>query len=99
MAKNTENETTQETAQVQTAPDAAQVQNPAEEKVDIFIPKGAANDDPNLFVSVNGVNYLLPRGQTSRVPKHIADEIKRSWKAEDLQDRRIDELKDNKKSE
>lgn len=89
MDKNTEKETTQETDQVQ---------KKAEEKVEIFIPKGAANDDPNLFVSVNGVNYLLPRGQSSCVPKHIAEEIKRSWKAEELQDRRIDALKDTQKS-
>ena len=34
----------------------------AEDRVEIFVPKGYANDDPNLFISVNGVNYLLPRG-------------------------------------
>ena len=48
---------------------------PAEERVEVFIPRGSANDDPNLFVSVNGVNYLLPRGKKSLVPPHITEEI------------------------
>lgn len=59
---------------------------------DIFIPKGYANDDPNLFVSVNGKNYLLPKGKTSSVPKHVAEEIKRSLKAEEIQDANAEKL-------
>lgn len=94
MEDKNELETTPETAGKTTKAKKA-----AEEKAEIFIPRGAANDDPNLFVSVNGVNYLLPKGKSSKVPKHIAEEIKRSWKAEELQDKRIDELKDDKKSE
>lgn len=94
MEDKNELETTPETAGKTTKAKKA-----TEEKVEIFIPRGAANDDPNLFVSVNGVNYLLPKGKSSKVPKHIAEEIKRSWKAEELQDKRIDELKDDKKSE
>ena len=27
--------------------------------VEVFIPKGYINEEPNLLVSVNGVNYLL----------------------------------------
>ena len=43
---------------------AAEVAEPADDgREDIFIPRGPKNDDPNLFVSVNGKNYLLPRGQ------------------------------------
>lgn len=48
---------------------------------DIFVPMGQANEDPNLFVGINGVNYILPRGQTSRVPKFVAEEIRRCWAA------------------
>ena len=34
-----------------------------EEKLEeVFIPRNAANKDPNYFVAVNGVSYLLPRG-------------------------------------
>ena len=54
----------------------------AEERVDIYIPRAAGNDEPNLFVSINGKNYILPKGQTSSVPKHVAEEIERSRRAE-----------------
>ena len=63
-----------------------------EDKVDIFVPRGYANDEPNLLISVNGVNYLLPKGKTSKVPKHIADEFHRSQKAQTKLDERIDQM-------
>ena len=59
---------------------------------EIFIPKGQANDDPNYFVSINGVNYLLPRGKTSKVPPEVAYEIRRSMRAQEKMDERIDEM-------
>ena len=59
---------------------------------EIYIPKGAANDDPNLFVGHNGVNYILPKGKTSKVPAAVAAEIKRSIKAQETQDEHIDEM-------
>ena len=65
---------------------------PAEERVEVFIPRGSANDDPNLLVSVNGVNYLLPRGKKSLVPPHIAEEIERSKKAQDRVDENIEKM-------
>lgn len=80
-----------ETMQVHEAED---MQAPAEDdgREDIFIPKGSANDEPNLLVSVNGVNYLLPKGKTSRVPKHIAAEIRRSWRAQAALDERVEAM-------
>lgn len=80
-AQVAENET------AKTEPDA-----PAEERVDIFVPKGYANDEPNMMISVNGVNYLLPKGKTSKVPKHIAEEFYRSQKAQEALDKRVDEM-------
>ena len=56
----------------------------AEKKVTIHIPRGGDREDPNLFVGINGVNYLLPRGKKSEVPKEVADEVERSLKAKDL---------------
>ena len=35
---------------------AAKAPANAEEKVEIYIPKGQANEDPNFLISVNGVN-------------------------------------------
>jgi hypothetical protein len=66
--------------------------NQKDERVEVHIPKGAANDDPNFFVSVNGVGYLLPRGKKSLVPPHIKAEIDRSFAAQDIQDERADAL-------
>lgn len=63
-----------------------------EELEEISIPKGYANDEPNLLVGVNGVNYLLPKGKKSKVPKHVADEIRRSWRAQEDMDQHIDEM-------
>lgn len=56
-------------------------------RVSIYIPKGESKrDDPNLFVGVNGMNFILPRGKTSSVPAFVADEIKRALEAEDAYD-------------
>lgn len=64
----------------------------ADDRVEIYIPKGAANDEPNLFVGVNGVNYLLPKGKKSLVPAHVAAEIERSFKAQEVMDEHIEEM-------
>ena len=63
-----------------------------QERVEVFIPKGYVNDEPNLFIAVNGVNYLLPRGKKSLVPKEIAYELLRSQKAQEILDANIDKL-------
>ena len=43
-----------------------------EKRVEVFIPRGSDREDPNLFVGINGVNYLLPRGKKSKVPAAVA---------------------------
>lgn len=63
-----------------------------DERVDLFIPKGAANDEPNLFISVNGVGYLLPKGKTSKVPPYVKAEYDRSVAAQNTMDEHVDEL-------
>ena len=63
-----------------------------DERVEIFVPKGYANDEPNLMIAVNGVNYLLPKGKTSKVPKHIAEEFYRAQKAQEALDKRVDQM-------
>lgn len=57
-----------------------------DDRVEVTIPKGYANEDPNYFVSVNGVNYLLPRGKRSMVPAHVAAEIERAQRAQEAWD-------------
>ena len=63
-----------------------------EERVEIFVPKGYTGDEPNVFVSVNGVNYLLPRGKKSMVPAEVAREFRRSQTAQEALDKRIEKL-------
>ena len=62
------------------------------DRVEIFVPKGYTGDEPNVFVSVNGVNYLLPRGKKSLVPPEVAREFQRSQGAQEALDRRIEKL-------
>ena len=57
------------------------VKTKANNRVELFIPRGAEQDEPNLLISVNGENYLLPKGKTSLVPEHIANEYYRSQRA------------------
>lgn len=65
-----------------------------EEREEIFIERAAANEEPNLFVSVNGYNCLLPKGKTSLVPKSVAAEIHRARRAQQRLDATVDALKD-----
>ena len=59
---------------------------------EIFIPRAGAKEDPNLFVSVNGKNFLIPKGKKSKVPPEIAEEIRRANEAEEMMDAHIDEM-------
>ena len=86
MATNNKNETQAPETQ------APETQAPVEEKVEIYVPKGYANDEPNLFIGVNGVNYLLPKGKSSKVPKAVAEEFYRSQKAQETRDSNSDKL-------
>ena len=61
-------------------------------RVEVTIPRGAANDDPNLFVCVNGKAYLLPKGKKSLVPPEVKAEIDRSINAQEDLDNRKDEM-------
>ena len=64
----------------------------ADERVDLFVEKGYANDEPNLLIAINGVNYLLPKGKTSKVPKYVAEEYYRSRKAQQHLDEQVDKM-------
>lgn len=61
-----------------------------DERVELFIPRGQANEDPNFFVSINGVNYILPRGKTSLVPPEVKAEVERARRAEEELLRKMD---------
>lgn len=60
--------------------------------VDLYVEKGYANDEPNLFISVNGKNFLLPKGKTSKVPPYVKEEYDRSRKAQAALDAKSEAL-------
>ena len=61
-------------------------------RVEVFVPKGYANDDPNLLIGVNGVNYLLPRGKKSLVPDFVAEEFHRTLAAQERLDQNMEQM-------
>ena len=63
------------------------------ERVKVTIPRARKGEDPNYFVGINGVNYILPKGQTSEVPPEVAYEIERAATAESYMYDRADEMK------
>ena len=75
------------------SPKTEKTNDPGSERVRLFVPLDKSNEDPNLFIGVNGVNYILPRGKYSEVPKFVADEYNRSLEAEAVQSARINAKK------
>ena len=71
---------------------SAKIEKPADERVEVSIPRGSEREDPNLFVAINGVSYLLPRGKKSMVPKEVAEEIARAERAYDAYNAKADSL-------
>ncbi len=59
-----------------------------ENRVEVFIPKGYAVEDPNVFVSINGEAYVLPRGKRVMVPAAVAEELNRAERAQQAWDAR-----------
>jgi len=64
----------------------------ADARVEVTVPRGSEREDPNLFVGINGVNYLLPKGKKSSVPPAVAEELRRAERARDLLDQTMDSL-------
>jgi hypothetical protein len=61
-------------------------------RVPLDIPRGQANDEPNVFISVNGVGFLLPKGKRSMVPPYVKAEYERSVAAQNKMDEHVGEL-------
>lgn len=67
------------------------------EEVEVFVPRGNRNDEATEFVSINGRNFYIPKGKTSKVPKFVADELERAEHAKRRLDRKMDDLAANSK--
>lgn len=79
-------------------PEAAVSAEPQDNGVEVFIQRGNQNDDPNLFVGVNGKSYLIPKGKRVLVPPKVADEINRANAARNKQDENISEMLERKQN-
>ena len=78
------------TPEVHEVPEVAEA--PVDERVEIYVPKGYAGEEETLLISVNGENFVLPRGKKSSVPAYIAAEYERSVKAQEAMDNRIEKM-------
>lgn len=61
----------------------AKTENKTAERVELFIPRTGNRDETDVYVSVNGTSYLIPRGQTCSVPKPVYDEYMRGERAKE----------------
>ena len=68
------------------------------EYVDLYVPILPGQDSSDLLIVLNGKNYLLPRGKTSRVKKAVARIYMDSLEAQQLQFAHIKELQDSAKA-
>ena len=68
----------------------------ARERVDIHVELGSMRGSKNIEVSLNGKQYLIPRGQTVQVPRCVAEIVENAKVQRDaalgLQDRRAAEF-------
>ena len=60
--------------------------------VDLVIPRGPAFEDPNVIISVNGKNWVLPKGKTSKVPVCVKYEYDRAMRAKEALDLKAAEM-------
>ena len=101
MAKNTEkeNETgasaenTEKEAEKETEKEAGPAVDPALEMVDVFVERDPSDENPNLVIGINGKNWVMPRGESSRVPRYVADEYKRAREAQYKADKTVNEMR------
>ena len=52
-----------------------------EELVSLRIERVPGDDDLNVFIGLNGKNYIIPKGKTVEVPKAVAEEYRRAMTA------------------
>lgn len=97
MAKNsvTEKETETAASSEQSEKEAKETvtADPALEMVDVFIERDPSDENPNLVIGINGKNWVMPRGETSSVPRYVADEYKRSREAQYKADKTVNEMR------
>ena len=56
----------------------------AEKKVKITVPRARKGEPDSLYIGINGVNYLIPKGKAVEVPDFVAEEYHRAQDAEEF---------------
>ena len=87
-AENVEKETEKEAEK-----EAGPAVDPALEMVDVFVERDPSDENPNLVIGINGKNWVMPRGESSRVPRYVADEYKRAREAQYKADKTVNEMR------
>ena len=93
MAKNTEKENETAASAENTEKEACPAVDPALEMVDVFVERDPSDENPNLVIGINGKNWVMPRGESSRVPRYVADEYKRAREAQYKADKTVNEMR------
>lgn len=63
-----------------------------EELVSLRIDRVPGDDDPHVFVGLNGKNYLIPKGKRVEVPKAVAEEYYRGLAAHGYSQEHIEDM-------
>ena len=50
----------------------------------VHLPRARAGEERDLFVGINGKNYIIPKGKAVDVPPEVFAEIERSKAASDV---------------
>ena len=68
--------------------------------VDLFIPRPRYKDAPTqMFIAVNGQNYIVKLGEKVSVPDYIAEAYYNSEKAKDEEFQKLEEVKEKMPTE
>lgn len=68
-------------------------ENTTNKKTKIVVPRLSGGAAPDVFCSINGVNYIVPRGKPVEVPDFVAEEIRRAQEAEEFMYREKDRIR------
>lgn len=68
--------------------------DPMLDKVPVTLPRATGKEENYIMVSLNGKNYQVMKGTTTYLPRPIADIIIESECRKDLQQRYLDDLRE-----
>ena len=69
-----------------------------EKLVEVRVPRGQSNEEPCVMIGINGKNWLLPKGKTSKVPAYVAEEYNRHHAAVESYTETISSIQESEKA-